>query len=83
MFVRFLKDFFTTFVDFSWPYILFLTLAVHLTIWLLFAVLYYVFNVSLHSAGNITSNETCVTGVDDFLSAFLFSMESAKTIGGC
>ncbi|XP_061572548.1 G protein-activated inward rectifier potassium channel 3-like [Cololabis saira] len=86
---RFLSDIFTSFVDLQYRWFLFVFMMCYITTWFLFAVLYYI-NASfrgdlgrpLGSPDNPLINQTpCFIGLDGFISALLFSVETQRTIG--
>ena len=58
----------------------------YVVLWLLFALPYYWFaiqhgDVEHQISGNDTDHEMCVDNVYDYVTAFLFAMESETTIG--
>uniref|UniRef100_A0A667YX34 G protein-activated inward rectifier potassium channel 3 n=1 Tax=Myripristis murdjan TaxID=586833 RepID=A0A667YX34_9TELE len=88
---RFLSDIFTSFVDLQYRWFLFVFMMCYTTTWFLFAGLYFL-NAYLRGdlqpeqRLNITKNHLldqrpCYLGVDDFISALLFSVETQRTIG--
>nr|CAB3258029.1 ATP-sensitive inward rectifier potassium channel 1-like [Phallusia mammillata] len=93
MYSRYFNDIFTTFLDSSWSWILFITLVVYLGHWIIFGALYWIFAIAnndyakmygseaINASANATTGDPCVYQVYDFVSAFLFSMESETTIG--
>ncbi|KAM4735591.1 LOW QUALITY PROTEIN: G protein-activated inward rectifier potassium channel 3 [Anableps anableps] len=88
---RFLSDIFTSFVDLQYRWFLFVFMMCYITTWFLFAGLYYV-NASIR--GNLDQKRPlgtnqnqhvdqnhCYLGIDGFISALLFSVETQRTIG--
>lgn len=90
LFTRYTRDIYTTIVDLNMLWVLLLTAFVYIGQWLIFGVVYHLYaiqngDVNMQQDGNATSsmtqNEPCVSNVYDFVSAFMFSMESETTIG--
>ena len=87
----FFKDIFTTAVDIEWRYTLLAFALAFFVSWLIFAVLYYI--VAAYRGDllpeNLPSGEAqkngtwrpCVWEMNDFTSAYLFSLETQHTIG--
>ncbi|XP_035988096.1 G protein-activated inward rectifier potassium channel 3 isoform X2 [Fundulus heteroclitus] len=87
---RFLSDIFTSFVDLQYRWFLFVFMMCYITTWFLFALLYYVNAFIRGDLGQeqvgTTQNKhgdqnLCYIGVDGFVSALLFSVETQRTIG--
>ncbi|XP_078540098.1 G protein-activated inward rectifier potassium channel 4-like [Lissotriton helveticus] len=80
---RFLFDFFTTIVDLKYRWFIFLFMTCYVVTWVMFAVIYYVDALLRDDVNHIADIEwkPCITNVDSFLSALLFSVESQRTIG--
>ncbi|XP_017281899.1 G protein-activated inward rectifier potassium channel 3 [Kryptolebias marmoratus] len=86
---RFLSDIFTSFVDLQYRWFLFVFMMCYITTWFLFAGLYYVnayFRGDLGPPLGSTENHLldqkhCYLGIDGFISALLFSVETQRTIG--
>ena len=74
--VAYCRDFFTTIVNTRWYVIVFFFAAMYVASWLLFGGTWLAMNAA-YDYGNYT----CVTNVDGFSSAFLFSLETQMTIG--
>ena len=72
----FVKDGFTTLINANWLVILLVFCAAYILSWLLFAALW-----AAVAEGYGGVNNTCVINVEDFTSAFLFSVEVETTIG--
>ena len=72
----YLRDFFTTIVNTRWYLIILFFSALYFSSWLLFGSLWLGLNAAYDSG-----NSTCVMHVNDFQSAFLFSVETQMTIG--
>jgi len=80
---RYLQDIFTTLVDAQWRWTLLVFAMNFLLSWLGFALMWYAVAAS-HGDTNPDAkglNETCVTNMHTFTSAFLFSVETQHTIG--
>ncbi|XP_059473830.1 G protein-activated inward rectifier potassium channel 3-like [Neocloeon triangulifer] len=79
---RYLQDIFTTLVDAQWRWTLLVFALNFLLSWLGFAVLWF---LVAYSHGDLASspdnNATCVTNLNTFTAAFLFSVETQHTIG--
>ncbi|XP_055046159.1 ATP-sensitive inward rectifier potassium channel 8 [Misgurnus anguillicaudatus] len=79
---RFLQDVFTTLVDLKWRFTLVIFTMTFLCSWLLFAMLWWLVAFGHGDLDkNRTGREQCVTNVNSFTSAFLFSIEVQVTIG--
>ena len=76
---RYWSDLFTTLLDSSWKMVLFLTMLVYVSHWIIFGLIYWVFAVI--NKDSSTTEDPCVFNVYNFVSAFLYSMESETTIG--
>jgi len=70
---KLLKDFFHTIMDAKWRYFMLLFTLSFVIPWILFAAIWYLI-VKLRDIN-------CVDNVDDFATAFLFSVETQVTIG--
>ncbi|XP_041842699.1 G protein-activated inward rectifier potassium channel 3-like [Melanotaenia boesemani] len=88
---RFLSDIFTSFVDLQYRWFLFVFMMCYITTWFLFAGLYYI-NASFRGdlehmqplgahENHLVHQKPCYLGVDGFISALLFSVETQRTIG--
>ncbi|KAG1953047.1 ATP-sensitive inward rectifier potassium channel 8 [Pimephales promelas] len=80
---RFLQDVFTTLVDLKWRFTLVIFTMTFLCSWLLFAMGWW---LVAFAHGDLNTNskpvvDQCVTNVNSFTSAFLFSIEVQVTIG--
>ncbi|XP_053576618.1 ATP-sensitive inward rectifier potassium channel 11 [Bombina bombina] len=79
---RFLLDVFTTVVDLKWHYTLLIFTMSFLCTWLLFGMIWWLI---AFAHGDMDINEEgfvpCVTSVQSFTAAFLFSIEVQVTIG--
>uniref|UniRef100_A0A672FZZ7 Si:ch211-113j13.2 n=1 Tax=Salarias fasciatus TaxID=181472 RepID=A0A672FZZ7_SALFA len=88
---RFLSDIFTSFVDLQYRWFLFVFMMCYITTWFLFAGLYF---VSAYVRGDLGQDRPlgaseshlldqgpCYLGIDGFISALLFSVETQRTIG--
>lgn len=80
---QYLADIFTTMIDLKWRWTLTLFVATFIISWVFFAVIWWSIAFA-HDDLSLTfhKNETeCISGVDDFYSALLFSIETQHTIG--
>uniref|UniRef100_A0A3P9L8A0 G protein-activated inward rectifier potassium channel 1 n=1 Tax=Oryzias latipes TaxID=8090 RepID=A0A3P9L8A0_ORYLA len=88
---RYLSDIFTSFVDLQYRWFLFVFMMCYIVTWFLFAGLYYM-NASLRGElgqqqpfeklqTNSGDQKPCYFGLDGFISALLFSVETQRTIG--
>lgn len=86
---RFLSDIFTSFVDLQYCWFLFVFMMCYTSTWFWFAGLYFL-NVFLRgdlvlppnsSQDQTLGQQPCYLGVDDFISALLFSVETQHTNG--
>ena len=75
-YLGYVKDFFTSIVNGPWYAIILVFFASYILSWLLFGTLWTILAYSYPDA-----NMTCVVNVNDFKSAFLFSVETQTTIG--
>lgn len=84
-----MSDIFTSFVDLQFCWFIFIFMMCYTTTWFWFAGL-YILNVflcgDLEPPSNSSQDQTlgqqpCYLGVDDFISALLFSVETQRTIG--
>ncbi|XP_030013021.1 G protein-activated inward rectifier potassium channel 3 isoform X2 [Sphaeramia orbicularis] len=85
---RFLSDIFTSFVDLQYRWFLFVFMMCYITTWLLFALLYFLnalfrgdLDLEEHPTSDHLNQRTCYIGIDGFISALLFSVETQRTIG--
>lgn len=88
---RFLSDIFTSFVDLQYRWFLFVFMMCYISTWFLFAGLYFL-NASFRGdlgqerplstpEDRLIEQRPCYSGVDGFISALLFSVETQRTIG--
>ncbi|KAM8824050.1 ATP-sensitive inward rectifier potassium channel 12-like isoform 1-T2 [Synchiropus picturatus] len=81
---RYISDIFTTCVDIRWRYMFLLFSLVFVASWLLFGSAFWIIG-HLHGDMEYHSEEEgfvpCVTQVNSFVAAFLFSIETQTTIG--
>ncbi|CAF3996233.1 unnamed protein product [Rotaria sordida] len=84
---RYLKDAFTSLLDLSWRWILFLFVFCFVTSWILFAIIWYVIMIIHGDFSNQILNGIddnyipCVAGIKSFSGALLYSIETQQTIG--
>lgn len=83
---RFILDIFTTLLDMRWTYTLLLCVFVLLSSFLIFAIDWFLIALSNGDIKRKFDNDedleaACVQYVNDFTSAFLFSIETQHTIG--
>ncbi|XP_066498870.1 inward rectifier potassium channel 2-like [Hoplias malabaricus] len=76
---RYLADIFTTCVDIRWRWMLVLFCLSFLLSWLLFGFVFWLVALAYGDLDN--EEQTCVSNVDSFTAAFLFSVETQTTIG--
>ncbi|ODM96819.1 Inward rectifier potassium channel irk-1 [Orchesella cincta] len=81
--IKYMTDIFTTLLEVKWRWTLFAFCCVYFGSWLFFslnwyAILYY--HGDTVNFGN-TNWEPCITGIQNFTSAFLFSVETQQTTG--
>ncbi|XP_057693906.1 potassium inwardly rectifying channel subfamily J member 11, like [Corythoichthys intestinalis] len=80
---RFLQDVFTTMVDLKWQHSLLIFTSAFLCSWMLFAMVWWLlaFAHGDLEPGRREPRPPCVTAINSFTSAFLFSIEVQVTIG--
>lgn len=76
---RYLADIFTTCVDIRWRWMLVIFCLSFLLSWLFFGFVFWLVALSYGDLENET--QMCVSNVDSFTAAFLFSVETQTTIG--
>ncbi|XP_062387935.1 inward rectifier potassium channel 2-like [Sardina pilchardus] len=76
---RYLADIFTTCVDIRWRWMLVIFCLSFLLSWLFFGLVFWL--VALSNGDLERSEQLCVSNVDSFTAAFLFSVETQTTIG--
>ncbi|XP_057672967.1 inward rectifier potassium channel 2 [Corythoichthys intestinalis] len=76
---RYLADIFTTCVDIRWRWMLLIFCLSFLLSWLLFGLVFWL--VALSYGDLEAETQLCVSNVDSFTAAFLFSVETQTTIG--
>uniref|UniRef100_A0A8C1VV89 ATP-sensitive inward rectifier potassium channel 14 n=1 Tax=Cyprinus carpio TaxID=7962 RepID=A0A8C1VV89_CYPCA len=76
---RYLADIFTTCVDIRWRWMMVLFCLSFLLSWLLFGVIFWL--IALSSGDSENQKQICISNVDSFMAAFLFSVETQTTIG--
>lgn len=76
---RYLADIFTTCVDIRWRWMMVIFCLSFLLSWLLFGVIFWL--VALWSGDLENQEQICISNVDSFMAAFLFSVETQTTIG--
>ncbi|XP_061159501.1 inward rectifier potassium channel 2-like [Syngnathus typhle] len=76
---RYLADIFTTCVDIRWRWMLLIFCLSFLLSWLLFGLVFWL--LALSHGDLEAETQTCVSNVDSFTAAFLFSVETQTTIG--
>jgi potassium inwardly-rectifying channel subfamily J len=81
--LKYVADLFTTLIEMRWRYLILLYVAQFVVSWSLFGVAYYAIAVErgdiLHKSN--ASWIPCVSNVNDYTSAFLYSFETQSTIG--
>ncbi|OCT73070.1 ATP-sensitive inward rectifier potassium channel 11 [Xenopus laevis] len=79
---RFLQDVFTTMVDFKWQHSLLIFTMTFICSWMMFAMAWWLIAFAHGDLGpKRGSFVPCVTNIQSFTSAFLFSIEVQVTIG--
>ncbi|ESN92971.1 hypothetical protein HELRODRAFT_108208 [Helobdella robusta] len=80
---RFLSDIFTTLSDMRWRYCLIMFVLAYLSTWTAFSVVYWFIAYVHEDTVNIDNADwdPCISNVQNFVSAFLFSVETQHTIG--
>lgn len=79
---RFLQDVFTTMVDLKWHHSLLIFTMTFICSWMMFAMAWWLIAFAHGDLDPKRSNSTpCVTNIQSFTSAFLFSIEVQVTIG--
>ncbi|KAG5279788.1 hypothetical protein AALO_G00081600 [Alosa alosa] len=76
---RYLADIFTTCVDIRWRWMLVIFCLSFVLSWLFFGLVFWL--VALSNGDLERSEQLCVSNVDSFTAAFLFSVETQTTIG--
>ncbi|KAG1931390.1 ATP-sensitive inward rectifier potassium channel 12-like [Pimephales promelas] len=76
---RYLADIFTTCVDIRWRWMMVLFCLSFLLSWLLFGLIFWF--IALSSGDLENQEQICISNVDSFTAAFLFSVETQTTIG--
>ncbi|CAG9568453.1 unnamed protein product [Danaus chrysippus] len=79
--IRLLNDTFHTLINLRWRWLVVGTVVVHFSLWLVFAVFWYVTALAHYDLGPEPPLRTCVTGGTDFVTIFLASVEAQTTIG--
>ena len=85
---KYFQDMFTTILELRWRYVILVLIMAFLVTWIGFGLIWWgigenksgMFGTSKHD-GNSSEPIPCVDGVDSFVSALLFSVESQHTIG--
>ncbi|KAG8567713.1 hypothetical protein GDO81_013753 [Engystomops pustulosus] len=78
---RFLQDVFTTMVDLKWQHSLFIFTMTFICSWMLFAMAWWLIAFAHGDLDPKRGSVPCVTNIQSFTSAFLFSIEVQVTIG--
>ena len=77
---KFISDFFNTFVDFKWRFIILIFTVTFISSWSFFSMLWFFLSVFYSTYFNVE----CITGLDynaSFYEYYLFSIETQQTIG--
>ncbi|KAJ8342500.1 hypothetical protein SKAU_G00324280 [Synaphobranchus kaupii] len=80
----FLKDFWTTFVEIRWRFMIFLFISSFTGSWFIFGLLWYWIakrNGDLAGQSHVKGHVPCVSNVNGLTTAFLYSLETQTTIG--
>lgn len=80
---QYLADIFTTLIDLKWRWTLLLFTMAFLLSWFFFGLIWWVIAYTKQDIANIDNptHPICVIGIDGFISAVLFSIETQHTIG--
>ncbi|KAM3957242.1 LOW QUALITY PROTEIN: ATP-sensitive inward rectifier potassium channel 11 [Aphomia sociella] len=78
--IRLLNDTFHTLINLRWRWIVMGTVVLHFTLWLIFAVFWYITALAHYDFEPNPPGRTCITGAD-FVTIFLASVEAQTTIG--
>ncbi|XP_053739007.1 G protein-activated inward rectifier potassium channel 3 [Synchiropus splendidus] len=80
---RYLTDIFTTLVDLNWRCSLFVFVMAYAVTWLFFGAIWYLIAYCRGDLDHLEDPDwtPCVSNVNGFISAFLFSIETETTIG--
>ena len=78
---QYLADIFTTLIELKWRYTLILFIAAFLISWLFFGLLWWLLAYIKKDFDDGSSLGPCVTGLKDYMTAVLFSIETQHTIG--
>ena len=83
--LRFLEDMFTTLVDLRWRWNLLVFTFAYVIGWFMFGIVWYIIAVAHGDTKPYNRNnsdwEPCVSNMETFTGAFLFSLETQTTIG--
>lgn len=79
--LRLLNDTFHTLINLRWRWIVTGTVIVHFTIWLVFAIFWYIASLAHYDFEPDPPQKACITGGKDFVTIFLASVEAQTTIG--
>ncbi|XP_062846230.1 ATP-sensitive inward rectifier potassium channel 1-like [Trichomycterus rosablanca] len=80
----YLKDFWTTFVEFPWRFVILFFITAFTGSWFIFGLLWYSIaksNGDLDVGGTPNGHLKCVENINSLTSAFLYSLETQTTIG--
>ncbi|XP_064158245.1 G protein-activated inward rectifier potassium channel 2-like [Anguilla rostrata] len=80
---RYFTDIFTTLVDLKWRFNLFIFVLVYTVTWLFFGFMWWFIAYARGDLEHIGDSKwtPCVNNLNDFVTAFLFSIETETTIG--
>ncbi|KAJ8318160.1 hypothetical protein KUTeg_003251 [Tegillarca granosa] len=80
--LQFVYDFFTTLVDIKWRWNLLIFVTGFVASWLVFALFYWLAGSFHGDYGEVTGDwSPCIINVNNFVAAYLFSIETQTTIG--
>lgn len=79
---RYLTDIFTTLIDLKWRYNILVFVLGFFVSWTLFAITWYMISY-IHGdlESNAKNRTVCISGINGFAGAILFSIETQQTIG--
>ena len=80
---QYLADIFTTLIDLKWRWTLLMFTMAFLVSWFFFGLIWWVISYVKQDIANVQDEEwpRCIIGIDGFVSAVLFSIETQHTIG--
>lgn len=82
---QYLADIFTTLIELKWRWTFILFVTSFLVTWCFFGLLWLMIAFTKKDLANLGNTEwqECVTGIENYMTAVLFSIETQHTIGEC